>query len=392
MNNDRLIKQRIQSIRMASQEITPDLVWMKKTRETLLMQVANGLPEAPVPFFQRVREATRSFISADVLRAIRQPLMTTLSILGLLIGGSIASVSAAERSVPGDFLHPIKLAAEQAQLAFTSGRTGKLRLKTQFLGRRVAEIQQIVSSNLSQKPERINAAADILKRDLDTVKTQLHEVTNQESVGQVVEAAKFVDQKSSEAASALKTVKPDAPLDAQNKIGEAEAAAVNAGVQAIQVLVESHSQPGGENTITNDELIQSIHGKVQGIEDNIIDAANKILSSASSTNAGSTSSTSSLSIINVSTSSSMAQILDAKNSLAQAKQLLQEEKLDQVTDKLAQTVKVIAVAEQIAEAANANASSSLMLLPTSTSVSSTLLVSPSSTRAVSGSSTTTSSR
>lgn len=302
-------------------------------------------------------QVIRSFVPARMMVAVRRPMLAFLSIVGLVTGGSIASVSAAERAVPGDLLYPIKLATEQTRLAFTKGRTDKLKLKTEFVGRRAEEIKTIARSDVSQKPERIKEAAEILRRDLDTVKVQLNEASAQEPVHQVAQAAKLIDQKSAELVSALRTVKTSVPDSVKPRVAEAETAAVTAGVRAVQVLLGSHAKPEAKDVVTDEELIKSIDVKVQGLQDNINDAAQKILGSTSST--GVSSSTQVVYPAVVSASSTLGQIMDAQHQLTQAKEFLRENKLDQASDKLVQTVQAVANAESSAESASlANASSS----------------------------------
>jgi hypothetical protein len=268
------------------------------------------------------------------------------------------SVSAAEQSLPGDFLYPVKLAGEQTQLIFAKSKSEKIKLKTGFVEKRVKEIQAIAASNEPKKGERIKAAAETLRRDLDTVKNQLTEVSDtknqDDTVGQVVEVAKLVDQKSTEVAATLKDVKSTLPAEAQGKVSEVETAAVATGVKALQVLIDSHDHPDAQGAITSDELSKSIQGKVDGIQDQITSATQKIiLANATTGTEVALTASSTLLTLNASTSSAAApliQIKNAQHSLEEAKQSLQENNLDGVRDRLGDAAKAVSVAETVADA------------------------------------------
>jgi len=367
--NHREFEQKIRSIRRAGRGLTPDPAWVSRTRETLMMQVENSMSVTPVSFWRRVRETVRPVAhSFRLMSFFRRQVIATISIFGLVAGGSIASVSAADNSVPGDFLYPVKLAAEQTQLALTSDKSEKLKLKTEFVGRRVEEIKSIVTSKVGQKTERIQEAAEIMKRDLDTMNTQLVEVTKQDSANASAQSAKLVDLKSTELVDALKDMKASLPdAAARSKVAEASVAAVNTGVKAVQVLIDTKDQPDAKGVVTNDELVLSIHQKVQGLQDNVVDAAQKmgvtITVSTSTSESGAASSTAVVAIVQTAgaASSSVAQITSAQEALVQTKQLLQENKLEEISNKLFETTKAIVSVEKEANAVVASAVSSTQM-------------------------------
>lgn len=334
------MKKRLEAIRNIKRGITPDAAWVLRTRGILLMQVGNSMPAASVSLWARWRVVARAFLPSQWLAALRGPVLAALSVLSVAFGGSIATVSAAERSLPGDFFHPVKLAMEQTRLAFTSGKKDKLQLKTEFLTGRLQEMREIASSEGVKRPARIKASAEILKRDFDTVKTQLNEVTHQESVGQqLAETAKLIDQTSVDALEALKQLKPSVSAETQVKVAEAEVAAVNTGVKAVQILVVAHDTPNMKEVMSNEEIVRSIQGKVQGMADNISNTSKKLSETSTS---------------NTSSSTVLTQINTAKESLTQTKQLLEEGKLTEVTAALLETVKVVTTAEKTVVEFNAS--------------------------------------
>lgn len=366
--DQREFQRKLQFIRKVEQGITPDPAWVSRTRETLLMQVGNAVAKEPAPVFLRLREFWQRFVPTQWVDVVRGPVLATLSIFGIVAGGSIVSVSAAEQSLPGDFLYPVKLVSEQTQLIFAKSKSEKLRLKTGFVERRVKEIQAVAASDEPKKTERLKVATDTLRRDLDTVKYQLGEVSDGGidhdgiSLHEVVEAAKLVDKKSTEVVATLKDVKPSLPLESQSRVTEVETAAVATGVKAVQVLIDSHSHPEGQQIITTDELSQSIQGRVQGIEDQLVSTAQKIISAnGNGTTTTILTASTTLLALDASTSSAVVpleQIKNAQQSLEEVKEFLQQNKLEEVKDKLGEAAKAVSAAEtgaEVAIAANANA-------------------------------------
>ncbi|MBM3205210.1 hypothetical protein FJZ48_04535 [Candidatus Uhrbacteria bacterium] len=382
----REIEHIFQKIREAEQQFTPDSAWMKKTREDVLNRIDALQIQAPsVSFGRRVIQSMKFLLPGRIVTAIRRPVLATLSIVGMVTGGSIMSVSAAEQAVPGDLLFPLKIAREQTRLMLTSNRSDKLKLKTEFIGRRGDEIKSIVASNVSQKPKRLQQAAEIVKRDLDTVKTQLAEVVKQEAPVQAAEAAKLVDKQSSQLIEALKDAKAaGAGSVVDSKVSEASVAAVNTGVKAVQVLIDSQTNPEAQGVVTNSELVQSISEKVQVMNENVVDAAQKlgltVITTSSTVLGGNRETTSTVTIVTPGSTSGVAtssvmQVVDAQQVLVATKQLLEQNKLDQVATKLSESVTAVATIEKTVGSLAVSSSTAILADPAIGSASSLITTS-----------------
>ena len=175
---------KLRSVRSTERGIVPDQAWVLRTRSRLMEQARIADALSPLPASLRFREAVRTFVPTQVMRWMRTPALAAFSILVAVLGGSLASVNASDRSVPGDFLYPVKIAGEQTRLAFTQDKADRVRLKAEFVDRRVEEIKTIANAPDKKHPDRLRDAAIGLKRDLDTEKLQLKEV-EQESSAQV---------------------------------------------------------------------------------------------------------------------------------------------------------------------------------------------------------------
>ena len=220
----------------------PDASFVLRTRENLLLQVRNTLPTRPVAMPTRAKLAMGSLVPDRMMDFMRAPVLAAFSVFVAIFGGSVMSVSASSRSIPGDFLYPIKIATEQTRLALTSGKVDRLKLKSEFVNRRVDEIKVLATTSDVGQPARMKQAVDDLKRDLNTVKLQLSDVQS-EVAPDTADAIKLVDKQSNQIVEDLKLVKNDAPEEVKTSLAEAQSAAVHTGVAAFEMLLTASTDP-----------------------------------------------------------------------------------------------------------------------------------------------------
>lgn len=270
------LQERLRLLRNTQGRVDPDEAWVRATRETVLMQVRNSLPTERMRWSSQVGQAARSFRLNDFFRWMKGPVVATLSVFAVLLGSSAASVSAAGHALPGDFLYSLKLVAEQAQLAMTSTKEDKLKLKIEFTERRGDELKRVVTEDVTSKPARVEQTAEILKRDLDTVKQQLDDVKQSSSAANVVEAAKLVDQTSNSIVQKLQDTKASLPDSSVGKVIEAQAVAADTGVKAIEVMMEKQNE--SQDSVLATDVAQALETHAKAVAD-----ATGILSTATST-------------------------------------------------------------------------------------------------------------
>lgn len=383
-------------MRETRRHIKPDGAWVLRTRHELLKTVRREAMRRPVfSKKERFKALVLAFVPRTTVDVIRGPVMAVLSVIGMVLGGSLASVSAAERSVPGDVLYPVKLAAEQARILMETEQPKKLKLKTEFVGRRAEEMKKIATTaDVSKRSERIKEAAGIMKKDLDSVKIELHTVAANETSVKAVEAAKDVDRVSGQITQTVKEVKNLVPEDAKLQVTEVQAAAVTASVRAVQMMIEKREDPGVQQVVSADDLKRSVAEKVQGLEEGIADATKKVAEAAQVSPESVTSQSKSIATTVTSTPPELLhtlkdpidQLKAAKSSLEATKQSLEKEDLQQVKDKLGEAMKAITAAEKgiaaiVPEAKPSELSTSTLVTPTSTIIgpSSTEVIVPSTT-------------
>ncbi len=272
-------QQRLRSIKTTERLIKPDAAWRRATRETLVMQIGNTLPLGKASWSERSRAYVRLLASSRIGELARRPVMAVLSIFVVLMGGSMLSVSAAERAMPGDIFYGLKLVSEQAQLAMAGTKEDQLKMKTRFTGRRVNELQEVAKDD--SKKAQVAQVAEILKRDLNTMKQQLTDVTKDVSPENAVAAAKMVDQKTNEVINALQETKTNLSPESVEKVTEVQSVAADTGVKAIEVMAEKHKE--SNDSITESDVQQAIQDHTKVVTDML----------ASSLSQGDTSSTTS---------------------------------------------------------------------------------------------------
>jgi len=259
--NKEAIKQ-LDKIKLMRQSIKPDAAWVQNTRATVLMQVKNTLPTKKDVLSKRIGQLYEFIFPKSLFAVVSRPVLAGMALLLVIAGGSVMSVSAAEKSMPGDLLYGLKLASEQARIVLTGPREDKLKLKTEYTSRRIDELKQVVSAQDEGKSQKVMQVAEILKHDVKTLKEQLNEVAKTSSPDATAAAAKLVDKQSNEVIAVLRDAKDSLPPEEKEKVTEAQSAAAETGVKAIEVLAEKHQESA--DVIPASELAQAMqdHAKI----------------------------------------------------------------------------------------------------------------------------------
>ena len=80
---------------------------------------------------------------------------TIMTILTLVIGGTGATVYAAQNSLPDDFLYPVKIASEDFRMQISSQTQTQFELAIEFTNRRAEELAGLVENDKEIPPELI---------------------------------------------------------------------------------------------------------------------------------------------------------------------------------------------------------------------------------------------
>ncbi len=383
--NKRDFLRKLRTVRSTEREIVPDQAWVLRTRSRLMEQTRNVNVIAPLPVVQRIREATRVFVPTQVMGWMRAPALAAFSILVAVLGGSLASVNASDRSVPGDFLYPVKIAGEQTRLALTQDKADRVRLKAEFVDRRVEEIKTIANAPDKKYPDRLRDAAIGLKRDLDTVKLQLKEVEQESSAQVTAELAKLVDEKIDQVSKELKQVNTEGSQQAKPAVAEAAAQAVQTSVAAVAVLIDARTQPDAKDVISDEDVVNVLREKLLDLQATIDGVTERLRLAVSAEDVLPEQYVSGTLSDDPSTTDVVTtpQLLSAGATLGVVRGLIDENKLNEATQKLADaakaTAQAVAAAEVLLLESAAATSSTPEEIPSGSTSSSDDIVTPTST-------------
>ncbi len=373
----------IRELRGHERGIKPDPAWVRAAREQLLMQVRNTIPTASAA------EKNRKTLAAaypSVMRVLRGPVFVICSILALVTGGSIASVRAADRSLPGDALYMVKLVAEQTQLALTPSVPDRMKLKVEFTKRRVQDLNAVIASPVGGKEARVRQATDILKQDLQTLQDQLKSVGQDPKTSRATaEAAKVVDREAVDVVKSLKQTKADLPhdmgSDIQKNVADAQAQAADLAMNALGVLVDARKNTDAKDVVSDADLTASLVEHKEVAADaaanvlNLATSANPVsekVTSVSSTTIGSSVSTPLTGGASATGTAALAK--DAQNTLGEVEALLNAANVDEAVTKLKEastkSFQAQTQIESIIIASGISASSSLVVPASGTTTTS----------------------
>jgi len=193
---DKFIIKKIKSLR----KVEPSSSWLLDQKSFLLSQIPEGenikkKPSLVLPLF-----------NFNVLKIFKPSFAIALAIIILITSlATVSAISAAQNSLPGDFLYPLKTAFEQTQLTLTPGEASKTKLSIKFATQRMDEFTQLVD-----KPEK--------KKDIEkTVKDFTAQLVNvQENID------KLKQKNAEKAAEVAKIVKSQTPIYEETLIKSSE--------------------------------------------------------------------------------------------------------------------------------------------------------------------------
>lgn len=369
---------KIKKIRSMARRTKPDAAWVSATRSTLLMQARNSMPTAAVEKKSAIKEWVKFLAPIfAVNKWVRTPVFAVMVVIVAIFGGSLISVSAAEKALPGDLLYSVKLATEQARLALAKNPQDKVKLKTEFTERRVDEMKQVVASPIQDRADKVIQTAETLKRDLHTIKQQLGDLQSQTSPETVKETAKIVDEKTNAVVQALQASKDTMTPEEKIKVTEAQVAASDTSVKAIEVLVDAHKTAG--DVVTEQDVVDVVKSHNESVA--------KTMAQAVGLNPNSVTSTVSMSLplttkeMASSTASAIEQVTQAQKSLTEADQLVTEQKMDEAVEKLKIGTQQAFAAQKTVELGdlNANTSTAATALTGTSTTSTTTPIMPNQT-------------
>lgn len=173
-----------------------------------------------------------------------RPLYGLIIALGVILSGGSFAVWAAQASLPGSPLYPIKIAVEKARIFTSFSDEGRLQVQAEITDNRVQELKAITNNqdSASQKAGLITQVVKNLQDQLATV-NQLPKPDASAEPQKAVMAARVVSEKAKQAGQAIADVKNSLSTNSDNnlsnKLAEASEAADQTGLQALETIINS---------------------------------------------------------------------------------------------------------------------------------------------------------
>lgn len=238
-------------IRQAGSGINPAESWKQSTREALLAEIRRSPVWRQTQNQLQVKKVSSSFASfLPNYRVIFRPMGVMAMIAAVVFSGSIATVSAARSSLPGDTFYPVKIGLERAQISLALSQEKKAELEIAFAGSRLKEAEEIMARENSSPDRQIKDAANIgeaifhLTAGLDSVQKRLEDINKADNAQAAVGISKLVNDNALVLEENLlqlkgKIVKDQPKADSQDSSQEKISLAVDKSLATIdQALVK----------------------------------------------------------------------------------------------------------------------------------------------------------
>lgn len=260
------------------QNVKPRKEWVQLQRELLLSQIKSQSAARKQSRVLNTWFLVKSFMPTSVLRFAAKPLGALTVLAVFIFSTGMLGVNASKGSLPGDILYSVKRTSEKMQVGLAVSKEKEAALHVQFAEERVNEIEKVAQGKNSsdQKMKQISVAVDGLKDEMKKAQENLDQAKDQPRKAQeVVAMAKVLDVKSEEISNRIEQKKLQVGDQIiVDKLSEAQVATTQAGVKALEVIVEKHEQ--GEVTMSEGELVKTIDNKIEKAKETIKQAAQKV--------------------------------------------------------------------------------------------------------------------
>ncbi len=260
-------------------DMCPRSDWVKKNRAALLSEIKKTAPQKDVSgsWFFALQRMSDVFVPKQFAMVSRVLIVGVLS-LGMAMGGWLVTVSASSKSLPNEPIrYGVKLATEKTQVmvaAATGNNESEAELHLAFAERRVDELKQISED----KSVYVDKTAERLKDSLESAGKKLKDVQEEEPE-KAQNVAKQITEKTTEIAKGLKDIAKDIEQkgdasevteaeDAVKGVQEAKKVANDAGIGAIEVLVEGNESPDEEVKTLVEETLEVIISEAHDVKEN----------------------------------------------------------------------------------------------------------------------------
>jgi len=236
-------------------DLQPDKRWVNNTKYELLDEISsqNRLMESQaMSSYDRV-----NLVSMKVLNRLAPSLTKVIAVFLVLMMGSGVGL-AAQASVPGEPLWPIKRSIEDMESSLTWSAVGKTEVHIKHVNKRLDEINKILQdtdSTDTNKEKAIKQAVSHLEKDVNLVDSSLKIAKEEKNPIQVVELAKKVADATKEVSQALdqKSIESN-DKTIEDALDNIKAVNKEVNKSAVGVALEVHDEVVGAVKSAEDNL------------------------------------------------------------------------------------------------------------------------------------------
>ena len=341
---DKDVKNLASQLSSLKKEAVVDIEWKYTLRQTLLIK---SRTQSMAKIYEEKLADDLGFFG--FLKSWQQPrpLVPAMVFSGILFsffGLSFGTVWAAQSSLPGDLLFPVKLATERTQLIAKDNADEKARFQIEIANRRVGELVAIASNQNDdgKKAEQIEQAVLEVEHQLAVVKNDLPKMENGTVAGRGAATVVEASNKLAVLEDTLNKVKNQLPEQSlAQKVNSAAKMADSVSTEALVLMAQ------GTDGNAKEAVLSKVEEKISKTEEKLKTVDEKVVAASSQKDAKN-SFKGSNSLIAISADLVREQSEKAKVILNKAKESLKKDDLVTAIETIKTAKEIVASAENLA--------------------------------------------
>jgi hypothetical protein len=247
------------------ESIQPDKRWEKTTKYDLLEEISSQNR-----LMQAYKLSTAQKIDLFVMRFFNRvapsfsKALTAFLVFMMFFGVNIA----AQASVPGQPLWPVKRSIEEAEIALTFSPVNKTEVYIKHVNERMAEIDKILEKDIALEEVEVQVKQDIaikqavshLEQDIASVDSALQVVKEEKEAIEIVELVKKVTSVTKGAITDLETqIEDTSSTIIEDALDGAKDANEEVKVAAVDLAIEVHDEIVAETLIAEEIVVEELN-------------------------------------------------------------------------------------------------------------------------------------
>ncbi len=239
--------------------IRPDSSWLLHQKSFLLSEISRDEKK------ERKPSLVLPLFNFNVLKIFKPSFAVALAIIILITSlATIGVISAAQNSLSGDFLYPVKTVLERTQLTFTPSQESKTKLSIKFATQRMDEFTQLIDKpdkkqDIEKTIKSFTAQIVSIRENVDKLKAE-----GKAEVLRLVKAqTSLYEETLIEGSEQLAYIIPEDKEDIKKDIDEA-LIQISKTEEAMEGLVEDETlKPSDKGSGSGEEIVPA---NEEGIE------------------------------------------------------------------------------------------------------------------------------